>query len=384
MKKLKIDPRFEAIYDDIQAENETGTGTGKDKGHPEQPQEQPKEEEIWKEVDALEYDHKDVPEKPIPIVSIGGQTILTRANVLTWTGGSKSGKSATLNAIQAGTMRAKGEPPFDTLGLDIARNADKKLVIHFCTEQSKYDYHKNVTSIFNRAGRDQPPKWFKSFHFLPLTLKKRQVYLENTIDRYAQKYGGVFLITIDGIGDLIRSPNDEELSFDLVEWSQKMAEDFKAAVSTVLHFNPNSENKSRGHLGSHLERKSESVLTLTKDKETGISTIDQNYLRNGGLFDPIQFEYDVDKGFHVYAGTKAKADDESKRKDLSDLASKIFKGDPEIPATGLASSIEAAIGCKKRTAYTRIDSMKELNIIKLNSNLKYELLTEQGKDDLPF
>ena len=53
-----------------------------------------------------------------------------------------------------------------------------------------------------------------------------------------------------------------------------IATEQNAVVVTVLHENPNSEyGKTRGHLGSQLERKAESNLRLQKDNTTGVTTI---------------------------------------------------------------------------------------------------------------
>ena len=42
---------------------------------------------------------------------------------------------------------------------------------------------------------------------------------------------------------------------------------FSIAIVGALHLNPQSENKSRGHLGSQLERKSKTVLKIDVDGE---------------------------------------------------------------------------------------------------------------------
>jgi len=378
MKKVRMkkeqkesNEQFERMIKEIAGVEQNGTGQD----------DLPTKEEIRKEVDALEYQHNDPPSEPVPIVSIDKQIILTPGNILDLTGGSKTGKSAVLNAIQAGTMRAEGEVPFDTLGLEIARNIYNYLVIHFCTEQSEWDYWKSITSILNRAGRSQPPIWFKSYHFLRLDLRKRQAYIEDTVDRYANEFGGVYLITVDGIADLLRSPNDEALSFDLVEWAQKMAADYSSGFNTDLHFNPGSDLKSRGHLGSHLERKSESVLTLTKNKETGISTLDQNLLRNGGYFDPLQFKYDLDKKYHVACGTKNVAKEAASKIENTGIAVRVFSGKSDgLIYTDLTQAIMDDCSRSERWATTKITEMKGQDIVKMAENRKYVLCGDNISD----
>jgi len=78
-------------------------------------------------------------------------------------------------------------------------------------------------------------------------------------------------IIIDGIADLVVDPNDADECFPLITELHALAIRYDTAIILVLHMNPGSQNeKGRGHLGSQLERKSESNLTLTKDGEATV------------------------------------------------------------------------------------------------------------------
>lgn len=352
--------------------------------------------EIERILSVIEFDYNREIAKPVPVISIQDQITLTAGNISTLTGQSKSGKTGILSAIQSGSMKLKGEPDFDTCGLTIAPNTNKELLLHVDTEQSAYDYHKNVKKIFERTGRNRPPDWYKSFHFLSVDIAKRKEYLINAIEKYEKQFGGVYMIVVDGIGDFISSVNDEQESYQLVDWLFNLATDYNCPVLTVLHLNPGSDSKSRGHLGSHLERKSESVLTITKNGD--VSTLAAKYLRNGGLFDPIQFSYDKEKGFHTYHGTKKEGEDQLKRSELSKLAYKIFKGEVYgLSAKELNESIQMATGYKERAAFTRMQDMQSLGIIYQDDDLHYKLVQKTTtakntpdavqvilEDDLPF
>jgi len=69
------------------------------------------------------------------------------------------------------------------------------------------------------------------------------------------------LVVIDGIADLVSDVNDLEQSNNVVqkimEWSQK----FSCHIITVIHSNFGSD-KPTGHLGSLLEKKTETQIQL--------------------------------------------------------------------------------------------------------------------------
>jgi len=74
------------------------------------------------------------------------------------------------------------------------------------------------------------------------------------------------------------------ISSKLLKWSEKTG----AHILTVLHENI-SDGKLRGHIGTELMNKAETVLRVEKDKtDLGISTITCDMVR-GLEFDPIQF-----------------------------------------------------------------------------------------------
>lgn len=349
---------------------------------------QPEANDIEKTLEAIEFDYSREIERPAAVITVQDQIISTAGNITTLTGQSKSGKSGVLSATMGGAMKMDGDVQFDTCGLTIASNTDKKLLLHADTEQSEYDYYKNTRKIFGRAGRSRPPEWFKSFHFLAVEIPNRKEHLIAAIEKYKDLFGGVYMIVVDGIGDFISSVNDEQESYQLVDWFFKLATDYNCPVLTVLHLNPGSETKSRGHLGSHLERKSESALTITKDGD--VSTLTPKYLRNGGLFDPVRFKYDTDKGYHVFTGTKQEDIQRIKKQSRQRVADQVFKGKQGgFYAKDLQAEIELIDGCKERTAKNRIKEMREFGIIEMREDNKYHLEgnrseIEQEDDDLPF
>ncbi|MDB4407477.1 hypothetical protein OAE98_03460 [Akkermansiaceae bacterium] len=211
-------------------------------------------------------------ERPEPSLEIGGHTLATNGNIMNIQAGVKVGKSAAVDAIMAAQMSG-GFMEIDTFEFK-ALNENGHAVIHIDTEQSRFDADALVRRSIKRSGIDEsPPSWLQSYSLADVDIAVRRASLPILIEQAKEQHGGIFSILIDGVGDFLTDPNDPTLSFGLVDELQQLAIENDCVVITVLHENPNSEyGKTRGHLGSHLSRKAETNLRLTKDKH-GITTI---------------------------------------------------------------------------------------------------------------
>jgi len=101
-------------------------------------------------------------------------------------------------------------------------------------------------------------------------------------------FKNVGLVIIDGIRDLIKDINSPDeatmISSKLLKWSEESG----AHILTVLHENP-SDGKLRGHIGTELMNKAETVLRVEKmEDDLRISKLSCDMVR-GLDFDPIYF-----------------------------------------------------------------------------------------------
>lgn len=156
-------------------------------------------------------------EMPAAIISIDGEIISTAGNVTTIAGQAKSGKSAVISALLAGSIAPKGGV-VDTLGFTVLYNENYKAVLHFDTEQSDYNHYKTFSSIYRRAGRQKDVDNFRSFNLRKYPFADRRKFIEESCTLYGLQCSGMFLTVIDGIADLLNSPNDEEESNGLIDW----------------------------------------------------------------------------------------------------------------------------------------------------------------------
>lgn len=244
--------------------------------------------------------NKEVAE-PIPVCTIGDQKILTIGNLGVIAGRAKSGKSAIIQSIISGAMAKEENKNY--LGVNVESNPKGLAVLHFDTEQSSYDYTRKVRNCIYDAGYQDNVPFFHSFHLLEFTPWERMRYIEHMVDYYDMVHGGIYLVVVDGVADLIKSVNDEESANQIVDKLHKISTEMNCAVLLVLHMNPDG-GKTRGHLGSQLDRKAESVILIEKDGDT--CTINPRYCRNASFssLSMPQFKWSDDLRKFVYLGEK--------------------------------------------------------------------------------
>lgn len=159
-------------------------------------------------------------------------------------------------------------------------------VLYFDTEQSKYHVQKAVKRICELIHVPNPPN-LHAYHLRSLNPSERLQYIEDII--YSNDKVG--FVVIDGIKDLVNSINDESeatmIASKLLKWSQER----NIHITTVLHQNK-GDNNARGHIGTELINKAETVLSVTvlsSDKE--ISIVEPQQCRNE---EPDSFAFKVD------------------------------------------------------------------------------------------
>ena len=104
-------------------------------------------------------------------------------------------------------------------------------------------------------------------------------------------------LSIDGIADLVENTNDIKESLAVATKLKKWRKEGNMHINTVIHKTSTSD-KATGHLGSYIQKKSETVVLLKdtnedpKVKNSPIEVV-QVYSR-GAPFDPFYFELNND------------------------------------------------------------------------------------------
>jgi hypothetical protein len=179
----------------------------------------------------------------------------------------------------------------------------------------------------------------------------------------AAENGGLLAIFIDGVADLLLDVNEPKEANELVGILHRWANEFACLIVCALHHNPGTE-KTRGHLGSQIERKSESVLMLRK--ANGIISISCQPARHeevAGDKAPC-ITWSKEAGMHVLSATKAALKDDQKRQKLTDLAEEVFAEKTSMGWKELHEAIMGARGLAKTTAEGKINDMRRLGVIR--------------------
>lgn len=151
-------------------------------------------------------------------------------------------------------------------------------ILYFDTEQSTY----HAQRVFKRIARltRLPNLQLKQrVRFLAL----RRYSVEDRIamiDHMIRTTENVGLVVIDGIRDLMLDINNPREATVIVGLLMQWTEEFNLHIHTVIHQNKGDEN-ARGHIGTEINNKAETVLKVEKDKhKESMSTVEAVFIRD--------------------------------------------------------------------------------------------------------
>ncbi|HEY5590664.1 MAG TPA: mobilization protein [Paludibacter sp.] len=247
------------------------------------------EDQMWGIVESAQISYTDNIRKPPAIMSIwqdGKQIpIMTRGNFSLFKGQAKSRKTFGSSMIAASL--AYDIKLYDTF----IPNMKGKTTLFIDTEQSEYHVYRFVNSVVNLSGFDGQHPNFRALCLRPFETAMRLKIVEFLI--YNAKNLGY--VVIDGIRDLIKDFNSLDESTMICDKLLKWTKEKNIHISVVLHENPSrdgSMNKARGHLGTELANKAETVIGFEKSKEDKRETIIRSDDTRGEEFEPIYFKID--------------------------------------------------------------------------------------------
>jgi hypothetical protein len=104
------------------------------------------------------------------------------------------------------------------------------------------------------------------------------------IEYILKRVEGVSLCIIDGVVDIASGVNEEPEAIALVSRLMKISAEKNLHLITVLHENKNDRG-AKGHLGSYLVQKSESVYGVSRSEDGATTYIEGLYTRNASFPD---------------------------------------------------------------------------------------------------
>jgi AAA domain len=312
------------------------------------------------------------PDEPKARFSLAGVPICTPGNLTTFAAQPKAGKTAATGAMMASAFGLDGN---DYLGFR-SGNQDGHAIVHFDTEQSTFD-HWQIVDRARRRASVKIPEWLRSYCVTGWPAKDIRAALPLALAEAAQKFGGVHSMILDGAADAVADVNSAEESNEFVAELHALAIRYDCPIVCVIHLNPGSDTKTRGHLGSQLERKAETNLRLEKDDDE-ISTIwaDKNRRKSIPKKTAPCFAWDENEHMHISvdnpATAKAEAKSEARHATMLQDAQMIF-AHGECSFGDAIAAIEKKFVLERGGARRRLEEWEKAGIVTRPSRGQYAL-----------
>lgn len=189
---------------------------------------------------------------------------------------------------------------------------DKSKVLYFDTEQGKYHVQLSLKRICRQLNIEVP-KDLSVYGLRSLNPSERLKLIEFAI----YNTPNIGFVVIDGIKDLITSINDESEATMMASKLLKWTEEQDIHIVTVLHQNK-SDNNARGHIGTELINKAETVLSVSKnEQDKDISIVEAQQCRN---IEPEPFAFEIVDGLpRLVENFAIRTETKKNQTDINDL-----------------------------------------------------------------
>jgi hypothetical protein len=266
-------------------------------------------------------------------------------------------------------------PEADCLGFN-SQNPDGFAVVHLDTEQCPFDHWQGIQRAIRRAKIAAAPPWLRSHCLTGFSAADVRASIRVLLEQSAEKFGGVHSVLIDGIADAASDVNNAEETSGLITELHKVAIEFDCPILNIIHMNPGSDFKTRGHLGSQLERKSETNLRLEKDEdEISLIWADKNRRAPITKESGPRFAWSDPDRMHVAVQSKKAEKADMEYDDLAELASTIFADGKAMSYSDLKTTVKTRLTVSDRTAERKVKRIGDLGIVKKTSTGLYKLGT---------
>ncbi len=211
-------------------------------------------------------------EKAPEILKVQGSVIGTLGNFSASIGKAKSKKTFNVSAIVAAALKNG-----TVLQYVAMLPEDKRKILYIDTEQSPYHCLKVMKRILRMAGlpTDKDNELLEFLALRKYTPAQRILIAEQAI----YNTDNLGLVIIDGIRDMVYDINSPSEATNIISKLMQWTDERQIHIHTILHQNKGDEN-ARGHIGTELNNKAETVLLVEKDKsEENISRVEAMHIR---------------------------------------------------------------------------------------------------------
>ena len=236
--------------------------------------------DLMKLLEDRKYIDGYIPKDEQIVLKIHDKRVGTINNIVTLSGLAKAGKSSFLSSIIASAYSWDNK----VFGISLTPTSERPCICLIDTESSEWDFYANLSRIKNFAKIDKFPPTFNAFSCReddPATIRL-------LIETYLQAFP-CSVIIIDGTLDILSNFNDEVESKKAVQWLKMITKKYNCLCISVIHL-ARKESQLLGHFGAMLERYSQSVLEVAKDRETKIMELKAKFMRSDADFNTIAID----------------------------------------------------------------------------------------------
>ena len=313
------------------------------------------------------WDNRPLP--TIPIITIDDKRVLSQGGYLAFISKPGAGKSSICEAIVASAVC----PSCDSLGITVSLTSIRNKCLYIDTERTPQDTWLSWQRTMQRAAITNPEInkriIFVNFKAIPVT--ERIAYTEKILTDNPE----IGLVLFDGAADFVIDVNSMYDTIKFTDWINS----FNPLISQVftVHTNP-SDQKPRGHIGSEILRRAESVFLLEKildNPDDNVRMLTSNFtngkVRNDS--DNITIYYKWADNHSMFISTEYKAPPPrtiEHEKELNTLAAEMFDGKTQLNYAAMIGFIKSkkTVGderCKKIIQELRAGSQ----IVKIDTNV---------------
>lgn len=246
-------------------------------------------EELWRNARlSIKADYDVQPE----VLKVGDAVIGTLGNFSAAIGKAKSKKTFNCSAIVAAAINN------DCVLNYIADFPEgKRKILYIDTEQGA-SHCLTVLQRIHKLAELSTDMDCENLEFL--ALRKYSPEDRTAIIEYAITHTeGLGLVVIDGIRDLVYDINNPTEATNIISKLMQWTDEYQIHIHVILHQNKGDEN-ARGHLGTELINKAETIIQIEKDKnDHSISKVEAVHIRTVE-FEPFAFRIN-DDGLPVLA-----------------------------------------------------------------------------------
>lgn len=285
------------------------------------------------------------------LLTINDKPFMGRNSIVTVTGKPKVGKTYISSSIVGALLNG------NYLGMQSHLKADETVkIVFFDTEQKKgrtQIVQKRINKICNHDESYIDDRLIM-LNVRALSPEERTKVLEETILDVMPT-----LVVIDGIRDLLRDFNDIDESGQIIDFLLRMTADTGIAILVVIHQNK-ADTNARGHLGSELMNKSDTVIELKAQSNKSIN-ISPTYCRDVP-FDEFAMRIN-EEGLPELCELTNKKNEVSRYDQLKKLFNQIIDIGEIKNRKDVQQSIAKTENCSEKTASRRIDEALDLGVL---------------------